>query len=32
MMAASQFNQYERETAMSESYSLATEPEGVVAD
>jgi len=30
-MAASQFNQHEQETAMSESYSLATEPEGVVA-
>src|SRR5215472_1941335 len=31
MMAASQFNQGELETAMPESYSLATEPEGVVA-
>src|SRR5215469_15908992 len=31
MMAALQFNQHEEEAAMSESYSLATEPEGVVA-
>jgi ketosteroid isomerase-like protein len=30
MMAASQFNQHGQETAMSEPYSLATEPEGVV--
>jgi ketosteroid isomerase-like protein len=30
MMAASQFNHHEQEAAMSESYSLATEPEGVV--
>ncbi len=30
MVAALQFNQHRRETAMSESYSLATEPEGVV--
>src|ERR1700756_881480 len=31
MMAASQFNQHEQETAMSESYSLPTEPEGMAA-
>src|SRR5215467_1475377 len=30
MMAASQFSQHEQENAMSESYSVATEPEGVV--
>jgi ketosteroid isomerase-like protein len=28
--AASQFNQHEQETAMSKSYSLPTEPEGVI--
>src|SRR5262249_13907086 len=28
---ASQFNQHEQETLMSESYSLPTEPEGIVA-
>src|SRR5215469_11174169 len=27
----SQFNQHERETLMSESYSLPTEPEGIAA-
>jgi ketosteroid isomerase-like protein len=31
MMAGSQFNQQEQEIAMSESYSLATEPEGMAA-
>ena len=30
-MAASQFNQHEQGTAMSESYSLPTEPEGMAA-
>jgi ketosteroid isomerase-like protein len=30
MMAALQFNQHGQETVMSEPYSLATEPEGVV--
>src|SRR5215469_1432979 len=31
MMAALQFNPHEQEAAMSESYSLATDPAGVVA-
>jgi ketosteroid isomerase-like protein len=31
MMAASQFNKHEQGTAMSESYSLPTEPEGMAA-
>jgi hypothetical protein len=31
IVAASQFNQHEHEILMSESYSLPTEPEGIVA-
>ena len=31
IVAESQFNQHEHETLMSESYSLPTEPEGIVA-
>src|SRR6516225_3412239 len=31
IVAALQFNQHEQETLMSESYSLPTEPEGILA-
>jgi hypothetical protein len=31
IVVVSQFNQHERETLMSESYSLPTEPEGMAA-